>query len=48
MFYLSQTTGQLESVESVEAEAGAYLISFKSRAAAEQVCHSALHWSPII
>jgi len=31
-----ETTGQLESVESVEAEAGAYLISFKSRAAAEQ------------
>ena len=33
--HISQTTGQLESIES--AEAGAYLISFKSRAAAEQV-----------
>jgi len=32
-----QTTGQLESVE--PAEAGAYLISFKSRVAAEQVSH---------
>jgi len=31
-----ETTGQLESVESAEFEDGAYLISFKSRAAAEQ------------
>lgn len=31
-----ETTGQLESVESTEFEDGAYLVSFKSRAAAEQ------------
>ena len=51
--FFIQTTGQLESIESADFEDGAYLISFKSRAAAEQVSHSSIsintarHRSPI-
>lgn len=45
---ISQTTGQLESIESADFEAGAYIISFKSRAAAEQVSHSFINCSSLV